>query len=711
MKKRLFALVLALCMVLNMVPITALAADVIAGGDWNFGPVTWKITSDGTLTIGNRASGVTVNFQSASNYVWKEYSDVVTKIVISDNIRNIPEHAFSGMENVKEVSLGNKIEKIQEFAFWNCPKLEEIALPSSLIEISEDAFRNCSALKYVYFHKDCKLTVIPDRAFQGCGLIELTTPSSLTTIEFDAFKDCSDLRKLILQDGITEVMKDAFANCTSLEEVYCPPSLNQIYNNAFTGSNAVKKITYDGPVFSLANQPDLTTVVIGPNAEEIPDSCFTDCTSLSRVVIPSNINKIGYGAFEGCSSLTSLTLSENLKNLPTRLITGTGITSLTVPKSVTQVEMFPFTDSRIQKVTFLGDPPVFDMSTFAYMNSGITVYYPADNPKWTADVMKDYGGDVTWLPIGADSPGVPTANVARIYGATRYETAFRAANELKTLLGVSKFDNIIVASGTSYADALSGSYLATVKSAPILLVKSGNEVDVKSYIRNNLIFGGTVYLLGGTAAIPASMETGLDGFTVKRLGGATRYDTNLLILEEAGFEGKDLIICTGNNFADSLSASALGLPIMLVGDGLRQNQKDFLSEHYFYKYILGGYTAVPQFAENQIKQVSRGGYERIAGENRYETSMLIAREFFESADSVVLAYALNYPDGLCAGPLAYQLNAPLFLTSNGKEANIVSYTTRQNISAGYVLGGPGLISDNAAKKIFAMTTDESIAVK
>ena len=306
-------------------------------------------------------------------------------------------------------------------------------------------------------------------------------------------------------------------------------------------------------------------------------------------------------------------------------------------------------------------------------------------------------------------PGQENASVIRVFGADRYATAFKAADTLKEVLGVSKFRNIIVASGTGFADALAGSYLAAMKDAPILLVRGANVNEVKTYIRDNLTPGGTVYLLGGVNAVPKTMETGLDGFTVKRLGGANRYDTNLLILQEAGVGNKAIIVCTGLNFADSLSASATGLPILLVKDGLTQAQKDFLRTTSGIKVIVGGTNAVNKNVENQL--VRYGDVLRLSGDTRYDTSVLVAQVFFDWPDQAVLAYAQNFPDGLSGGPLAYALRAPLILTDSNHPNSAMCYTVNYGIQSGYVMGGSGLISDKVVKNIFRMTSADTILVK
>lgn len=97
-------------------------------------------------------------------------------------------------------------------------------------------------------------------------------------------------------------------------------------------------------------------------------------------------------------------------------------------------------------------------------------------------------------------PASATSNqpkLQRIFGSTRYETAFTAADALQEQLGASLFDTAIIASGTGFPDALSASYLACQKQAPILLSNGNNTADLVSWVQSRLAPSGTVYILGG----------------------------------------------------------------------------------------------------------------------------------------------------------------------------------------------------------------------
>ena len=297
-------------------------------------------------------------------------------------------------------------------------------------------------------------------------------------------------------------------------------------------------------------------------------------------------------------------------------------------------------------------------------------------------------------PLGPD--------MYRISGENRSETALGAANALKEVLETDSFDTIIIASGTNFADALSGSYLAAKESAPILLYTKGYEDELAEYIKKNLTTGGTVYILGGTSSVPETTEKALADFRTERLAGADRFETNLKILAAAGVSGDEILVCTAYNFADSLSASAVGKPILLVGGNLNSTQKallDGLSGNDL--AIIGGTNSVSESLETAL--AAYGNVSRISGSSREETSVAVAKRFFDNPQHVVLAYSRNFPDGLCGGPLAHALGAPLLLTSSGAESAAANYVSQLDIDSGVVLGGTASLPDKCAKTVLGIS--------
>ncbi len=294
--------------------------------------------------------------------------------------------------------------------------------------------------------------------------------------------------------------------------------------------------------------------------------------------------------------------------------------------------------------------------------------------------------------------------IERIAGQDRHDTAFRIADKLKEVLGVEKFQTILIASGSDSADALAGSYLAARKGAPILLSRGNSHQRNLDYINANLAPDGIVYILGGPAAVPEEMEDLLiqSGISCRRLSGSNRFETNLAILNEAGMDGDEILVSTAYNFADSLSASASGKPILLVntrGNALSPAQETWLTELQGKTItIIGGESAVSAELENALSAF--GSVRRIYGAGREATSVEVAENYFSSPSAALLAYSRNFPDGLCGGPLAYAMQSPLLLVNAGQEAYAGAYVRANAITRGYILGGNKVISNQTAETVF-----------
>ena len=330
----------------------------------------------------------------------------------------------------------------------------------------------------------------------------------------------------------------------------------------------------------------------------------------------------------------------------------------------------------------------------------------------------------------AETSSGESAEVSRISGANRYATSYAIADELKETLNVEKFSTVLVADGMDFPDALAGSYLAAKMDAPILMVdgdKPDKVANLVEYINANLEADGKIYILGGTAAVSDAVDEALEGYDIERLAGKNRYATNLLILEEAGVDDEEILVCTSKNFADSLSASAAGLPILLVDptNGLNDAQKKFLSSVKGNDIcIIGGTAAVGEIYVTELAAYDTDGVERIAGSNRYKTSTLVAERFFDNPEQAVVAYAMNFPDGLCGGPLAASMGAPLILTGADMSKNpsaaqeeaaakeALSYIESKGIAIGVILGGAAVLSSNTVKALFGVdenaSTDDTV---
>ena len=305
----------------------------------------------------------------------------------------------------------------------------------------------------------------------------------------------------------------------------------------------------------------------------------------------------------------------------------------------------------------------------------------------------------TCIPVtaSADNGG---NHLFRIAGLSRYETAFAVAKEVRIAQNaVGGVENVVIASGKNFPDALSGGYLTALKKAPLYLYDKSQADYLIKVIKRDMKSGGTVYLLGGAGVIDKAFENKLkqNNLKVARLAGATRYDTNLAILKRVFNQkkGEELLVASATNFADSLSGSAVTKPMLLVGTSLSAEQKAWLATANIEKiYILGGTKAIGKNVETALKKY--GTVERIAGKTRYETSYMIANKFFPESTDMVVATGRNFPDGLSGAPFAVTKNAPIIITSETDYDYARKYGNEKKIVNTYALGGTGVISEKAA---------------
>ncbi len=273
----------------------------------------------------------------------------------------------------------------------------------------------------------------------------------------------------------------------------------------------------------------------------------------------------------------------------------------------------------------------------------------------------------------------------RLAGQDRFQTAKVIGEEFNS----GEVVNVILASGVDFPDALSASTLSKKLNAPILLadVTSSGSAEALAYIQSHLAVGGTIYIVGGTAVIGDDVETSLrvaGHSNIVRLAGNDRYDTDMEVVNEVNVpQGTPVFIASGENFPDALSVSSFAgskqYPTLLVGlNTLPEKTRAYLAKNQpSTVYIAGGTSVVSQLAEAQIKTASPNStIKRLAGNDRYDTAGVVAREFASAPKTVYLTNGLNFPDALAGSALAARTGDPILLvdhTSTTLPPSITAY--------------------------------------
>ena len=150
------------------------------------------------------------------------------------------------------------------------------------------------------------------------NICSVTIPQKVTSIGKRAFYDCKNLTTLVLGEDIQTIGNYAFECCTSLTGVTIPQSVTSIGYSAFEGCTALNPLIINGPTLigehAFTGCTSLTSLTLCPDIQTIGDYAF-DVTSLKTVTLPKNLTSIGKYAFACCSELESITIPENVKTI------------------------------------------------------------------------------------------------------------------------------------------------------------------------------------------------------------------------------------------------------------------------------------------------------------------------------------------------------------------------------------------------------------
>lgn len=143
----------------------------------------------------------------------------------------------------------------------------------------------------------CNVTSIDYYTFKLCKVTSVTIPNSVTSIGEEAFKSCSSLKTVTIGNGVTSIGKDAFWACSGLESVYISDLAAWCKINFKDTSNPL----YCAHRLFL-NGEQVKDLVIPDGVESIGSEVFYRYSGLTSITIPPSVTSIGYNAFTGSNA-------------------------------------------------------------------------------------------------------------------------------------------------------------------------------------------------------------------------------------------------------------------------------------------------------------------------------------------------------------------------------------------------------------------------
>ena len=483
--KRLISLLVAVCMMITMLPlsaVTAFAADTssstvyeatvdgykyaytVNGGNATItdflGPVASTSTGSYDITIpeklddhpvtglGESSFSGTYSPDHPKNNTLLSFCNQIQSVTIPESVTSIGKSAFEDCSNLDSLTIKGVATSIGAYAFGSCTSLTSLSLVGSFQTIGDYAFVSCGMTSLTI---DATITSIEKYAFSSRSLTSLSLTGNVQKIGDYAFYSCSSLKTVTLPKSLTSIGAYAFDSCTSLDSIEIPGTVTKIGDCAFYNCDRLISATIDEGVQSTgANMfydcDNLATVKLPESLTTIADGSFASCSNLNHVKIPARVTCIGNNAFANCTSLSEITLRDGVKTIGANaFFSCRGLTSITLPDSVTDIGKGAFWYcSNLESITIPENVTAIKPDTFSWCFSLKDITLPAGLTSfqdeltrcpagrfYATDYKKDENGDPIYGEDG-DPIYIYTPNGAIYYN--NYKTAADAllANSTNT---------------------------------------------------------------------------------------------------------------------------------------------------------------------------------------------------------------------------------------------------------------------------------------
>ena len=344
----------------------------------------------------------------------------------------------------------------------------------------------------------------------------------------------------------------------------------------------------------------------------------------------------------------------------------------------------------------------------------------ADAEAWIQRTNSTYLGDDYWYAFAGNPDKTPAGAVLpptgpdmdRFAGADRYATA-AAVSAASFAPGAPV---AYIATGLDYPDALAAGAAASLEGGPVLLV-SRRAIPPATANELARLKPGAIKVIGGGSVVSDDVLMQLAAYSATppvRVAGANRYATAAAVSNDVFGAGVPVAyVATGQNFPDALSGVATagrdGAPILLVGATSipAETSAELMRLAPGRIVVLGGEGVVSSAtATNLAAYATSGNVTRLAGGDRYATSVAISRGSFTAADTVFVATGTNFPDALGGGPVAGGTPGPLLLVPGTTlPSSVAGELARLDPARVVVLGSTAVVSSSVENQIRWLLSD------
>ncbi len=205
------------------------------------------------------------------------------------------------------------------------------------------------------------ITSIGSGAFWNCGVLGVEISSSVTTIGNHAFRG-SSIITVTIPSSVKTIGDSAFRDCQNLSSVDIYEGLEKIEQNAFRACTKLTSIDFPASIGEVGSGSffqckALVSAVFAPGSKQVTlgENLFTQCYYLMRVTLPKNIDRIGAGMFQNCLMLPGVEIPQGVDSIgESAFASCNAFTTVLIPDSVTTIEPGAFSSCSLKTVYFTG---------------------------------------------------------------------------------------------------------------------------------------------------------------------------------------------------------------------------------------------------------------------------------------------------------------------------------------------------------------------
>lgn len=409
----------------------------------------------------------------AEDYYYTAVPEALKKVTVT-SAKTLGKYSFAECRNIETVNLPATLTEIGEEAFSYCTSLEKLVIPASVGRIAFSAFNGCTRLYEIWnlssvndlwapsvikIYKSLEVGMTKENVggfefmfspsdgkyfltgYESAEQIILPSYKSYAVAGY-AFANDEKIYSVTIPSCVTEIYNGAFENCRRLKLVFNDSSLNITagsYGNGAVASNALfvaksgdrdagyaniggvqfvyhkndwaavwnidatevvlDAFTYNGKTVNsfivddhaFSGEYGITSVKIGSAVRKIGSYAFSG-TAITEIVVPATVTEMGMAVFENCNNLVSAQINAGVTSIGSFTFANcSALTSVTLPRTLESVEEYAFVScNSLTEITLPASLTRIGDYAFEGCNNLLVVYNFSRLP--IAERSASYGG-------------------------------------------------------------------------------------------------------------------------------------------------------------------------------------------------------------------------------------------------------------------------------------------------------------------------------